>query len=280
MDIKLQGIIDIHIHIGPEAFKQRKYTEYTLAREAQEHGAKALVMKAHIFETATRAKVAQASYPSLRLYGGIALNEQVGGLNASAVRAVADLGGKICWMPTISAHHERKIKGLPGGISVFDERNEQKLSKECEEVLNAIAETNMVLATGHLSIPEQLAVVQEAHNLGIKRILVNHPALFRIGMDLKTQEKLLKFGVYFERNYGGSRLPESTVFEKHFDKNVEAIKALGAESSIMATDLGQPFNKTWSEGFTEYIDYMLDRGISSNEIEVMTRKNPMDLLGI
>lgn len=279
MDEKLQGIIDIHIHIGPEAFKKRRYTEYTLAKEAQEHGAKALIMKAHIFETATRAKVAQPFFPLLQLYGGIALNEQVGGLNASAVRAVADLGGKICWMPTISARHEKRVKGLSGGISVFDE-NSQKLSKKCEEVLAAIAETDMILATGHLSIPEQLAVVQEAHNLGIKRILVNHPALFRIGMDLKTQEKLLNFGVYFERNYGGSRLPESTIFEKHFDKNIEAIKALGAENSIMATDLGQTFNSSWSEGFTEYIDYMLDHGVSNQEIATMTRKNPAVLLGI
>ena len=48
----------------------------------------------------------------------------------------------------------------------------------------------------------------------------------------------------------------------------------------MATDLGQTFNSSWSEGFTEYIDYMLDHGVSNQEITAMTRKNPAVLLGI
>ena len=155
-----------------------------------------------------------------------------------------------------------------------------KLSKACESVLNVIAEKQLVLATGHISIPEQIAVVREAHNLGIKHILINHPTLFRIGMDVRTQESLLKYGVIFERNYGGSRLPESKVFEKHFERNLRDIRYLGAESSIMATDLGQPFNCGWAEGFQEYIDFMYDHGVSEKDIDLMTRKNPAALLGI
>lgn len=274
----LAGVIDIHVHIGPEAFKQRKYTEYTLAEEVQAAGAKALVMKAHVFETATRAQLAQPHFPQLKLFGGIALNQETGGLNASAVKAVANLGGKVVWLPTLFARHELAQKGLPGGISCFEEGSTEKMSKACEDVLEAIAETNMILATGHLSVSEQVAVVKEAYNLGIKHILVNHPALFRIGMDVKTQEKLLKYGVFFERNYGGSRLPESSVFEKHFAKNLADIKALGVESSIMATDLGQPFNCTWSAGFTEYIEYMQEHGLTDTEIDLLTRKNPAKLL--
>ncbi len=276
----LKGVIDIHIHIGPEAYKKRKYNEYTLAQEASDAGARALVMKAHIFETATRAKVAQEKFPNIQLFGGIALNEEVGGLNAAAVRAVADLGGKIVWFPTLAARHEKQQMGKEGGICCFEEGSRDKLSKACESVLNVIAEKQLVLATGHISIPEQIAVVREAHNLGIKHILINHPTLFRIGMDVRTQESLLKYGVIFERNYGGSRLPESKVFEKHFERNLRDIRYLGAESSIMATDLGQPFNCGWAEGFQEYIDFMYDHGVSEKDIDLMTRKNPAALLGI
>ena len=32
----LKGAIDIHIHVGPEAFKVRKFNEYELARDIEE----------------------------------------------------------------------------------------------------------------------------------------------------------------------------------------------------------------------------------------------------
>ena len=102
-----------------------------MAQEASDAGARALVMKAHIFETATRAKVAQEKFPNIQLFGGIALNEEVGGLNAAAVRAVADLGGKIVWFPTLAARHEKQQMGKEGGICCFEEGSRDKLC-ECQ----------------------------------------------------------------------------------------------------------------------------------------------------
>lgn len=272
----LKGVIDIHVHVGPEAFANRKYEGFDLAEEAANAGARAIVLKKHIFETATIASRIRKEHEHLKVFGGIALNEWVGGFNAGAVEAVADLGGKIVWFPTLSARHEHAAKGLDGGIACFNDKGE--ISAGCNEVMEVIADKNMVLATGHLSIPEQAAVVKRAHEIGVRHILVNHPSLYRISMDCETQKSLLKYGVIFERNYGGSRIPESKVFEKHFDKNLRDIRTIGAEHSIMATDLGQPANACWSEGFSEYIQYMLEHGVTEHEIDLMTRTNPAELL--
>ena len=150
-----------------------------------------------------------------------------------------------------------------------------------DQVLKAVADTGMVLATGHIAWQEQLIAVKRAKELGVEKIIVNHPALFRTGMPVDAQKALLEYdGVYLERNYGGSRLPESKVFEKHFEKNLADILATGVERSIMATDLGQPNNPGWSDGFAEYIDYMRTHGLTDAQIKTMIQANPKALLGL
>jgi hypothetical protein len=273
----LKGVIDIHVHTGPEAHKKRKFNEYELAEEAEKYGATGIVIKTHAFETASRAKLVQRSFSNVHIWGGIALNEEVGGLNPFAVEAAADLGGKVVWLPTLSSKHEREAAGKTGGIVCVE--NGRTLPA-LDAVLRIIAEHDMVLATGHLAWEEQMVVVERAKELGVNRILINHPTLFRISMPLEAQRRLLRYGVFFERNYGGSKLPVSREFEKHFDRNLTDIRALGASTSIMATDLGQPGNCGWSDGFAEYIHYMLDHGVSQDEIRQMTRDNPRKLLGV
>ena len=272
----LRGVIDVHVHTGPEAGKKRKFTEYELAEEAVGVGAKGVVIKTHAFETASRAQLVQRSFPELRIWGGIALNREVGGLNARAVAAVADLGGRIVWLPTLDSDHELRGAGKTGGIVCVEDGH---TVPALDEVLRVIAKHDMVLATGHLCWQDQMVVVERAKELGVNRILVNHPTLLRISMPVEEQRKLIRYGVFFERNYGGSRLPVDPVFEKHFDRNLEDIRALGVETSIMATDLGQPNNCSWSDGFAEYIHYMMDHGVTSEEIATMTRDNPARLFG-
>lgn len=273
----LKDVIDIHVHTGPEAYKDRKFDEYELAAEASACGAKGIVIKTHIFETASRAQLVQKKFPKIKIWGGITLNKEAGGLNPDAVRAVAALGGRIVWLPTLDSVNERRGAGLTGGVACTEGGHTLPL---LDEVMEVIAKNDMVLATGHLAWQEQMIVVKRAKELGVNRILVNHPTLYRISMPLDAQRELLSYGVWLERNYGGSRLPESRIFEKHFDRNIADIKALGAESSIMATDLGQPSNAGWSEGFAEYIAYMLEHGITKEEIDLMTKVNPARLLGV
>ena len=46
--------------------------------------------------------------PDVHVYGGLVLNDTVGGLNTAAVRLAVSMGAKEIWMPTRSAENHRR----------------------------------------------------------------------------------------------------------------------------------------------------------------------------
>lgn len=60
----------------------------------------------------------------------------------------------------------------------------------------------------------------------------------------------------------------------------KAIKEVGAQYCIMATDLGQYLNPTPADGMKEFILELQKRGITNEQINWMARKNPARLLGL
>jgi len=57
-------------------------------------------------------------------------------------------------------------------------------------------------------------------------------------------------------------------------------KAIGAEHSIMSTDLGQSYNPPAPEGMRMFIATLLRKGLEAKEIEMMVKTNPAKLLGL
>ncbi len=268
----LKGVIDTHIHTAPDAFRRRKFNDLELADEAERCGARAIVIKSHSLETAARAQLVDSLHRNLRVFGGLALNIWCGGLNPFAVEAALDVGAKVVWLPTLTSRLE-----MDSGIICA----EAGVVKEpLVDILKIMAQTDAVLATGHISFDEQLAVVDKARELGVKKIVVNHPELYRTRLNLRQQERLLEYGVIIERTYGGTQLPRSREFMKHLPMALEAIKALGAGSTIIATDVGQPTNVGWSDAYAEYMEYLEQGGISREEIDLMTKVLPARLLGL
>src|SRR4030067_494350 len=98
----LNGTIDLHIHIGPDD-SPRYYDSIDLAHEASQRGMKAVVIKDHLSSTAAKAVLASKVSPSTLVFGGIALNETVGGLNPRSVVSALRTGAKVVWMPTVDA---------------------------------------------------------------------------------------------------------------------------------------------------------------------------------
>jgi hypothetical protein len=79
----LEGSIDMHIHSAPDIY-MRILNDIELARQAQEMGMRAILVKNHFDGTAARARLAtdETGFP---VFGAITLNHTVGGLNAHAV---------------------------------------------------------------------------------------------------------------------------------------------------------------------------------------------------
>ena len=64
------------------------------------------------------------------------------------------------------------------------------------------------------------------------------------------------------------------------DDFAKAIKEVGAERCFVSTDLGQALNPTPAEGLKDFIDQLSRRGITAEQINWLTRKNPARLLGL
>ena len=121
--------------------------------EAQQHHFSAFVVKDHYCPTMLSAYIAEkyVGDGSCRVFGGIALNNSVGGINLKAVDAAVAIGAKLVWMPTVSAlrhkiMHSSKGVAFPAnkGMSVAEKpimylQEDGSLQPQVLEVLDYLA---------------------------------------------------------------------------------------------------------------------------------------------
>ena len=89
---QLTGVIDFHVHSGPDS-RPRSVSDLEIARIAKRAGMRGLVFKNHFTMTADRAALAMQVVDGIEIFGGVALNRAVGGLNAEAVRQLVAFSG-------------------------------------------------------------------------------------------------------------------------------------------------------------------------------------------
>lgn len=273
---RLKGVIDMHIHSKPD-IRERRSSDIELAEEARRLGLRAIVIKSHVTPTVGRAWIAEQVMPGVQVFGGITLNREVGGLNPYAVSTAVKMGGKIVWLPTIWAANERRRgNGKEDGIQLI---SGSKLVPELEEILKIIADADITLGMGHQSFQEAFVVAERARELGVSRVVINHPEWPTVGITIEEQKKLLSLGVYFERTFARRPLGQ-TAYVSNFPINLEAIREVGYESTIISTDGGQTDAPYWGEAIKRYVDFLFESGLSEKAIDVMTRKNPAKMLGL
>jgi len=262
-DIDLTGVIDLHIHTAPDV-RPRGVTDIEAARQACDAGMRAILIKSHVTCTADRAQIAESvAGEGVRVFGGLVLNEQVGWLNPAAVEAGLALGAGIVWLPTFGGQPRSEI-------TVLD--SDGQLRMVVRQIIALVRDADRVLATGHISFRESLAVVEVAREMGLSKVLITHPEWH--GLDLTSEQlrALAGEGVFFEHCYLNGRHREG------LKRIAEQIQAVGPESTVLTTDLGQVGNPLPAEGMRAYIAALLDLGFSQAEIEQMTKENPTRLL--
>ena len=250
----LTGFIDTHIHTSPDV-KPRLLNDYEAALEAKESGMAAIVIKSHVEPTAGRAYLAHW-VTGLPVVGGVTLNHNVGGLNPDAVESMASMGGKIVWLPTIH-HHEIKLE-----------------ADLLEEILNLVIENNLVLATGHLNPGEIFQVLDHCRSLGLGKVLINHPLTMVVGASTDEMKEMARHA-YLEHCWVAT-MPRHDKLDPMV--MVEAIKEVGAQHCILATDFGQQHNPSPVMGMQMMMASLIKQGISWEDITLMCRDNPENLL--
>lgn len=268
----LKGGYDLHTHTMPSAF-MRSLNDFELIREADSLDMAGVMIKAHYGDTAPRAAVVNLeSRCNAKAYGGLVLNQPVGGLNPYAVENSLKLGGVIIWMPTRDSKHCLEYGDMPGdffsrpGISICDK--EHKLVKEVYDIFDIVKRYGAYLATGHLSPEESVLLCKTGRAEGVNMILT-HPEWKRTVIPGKIQKDLASLGVRIEKNWLNIIEEDISV-----SKMAANIRMVGAEHIYLATDRGQAGAEHPSEGMIRFIELLLWEGFSDKELISMVRTVP------
>jgi predicted TIM-barrel fold metal-dependent hydrolase len=282
----LEGSIDVHIHSSPDIFP-RIMNDIDLALAAKQQGMRAILIKSHVVITADRAEIAsaQADFP---VFGAIALNIPVGGLNLEAVEVALKMGAREVWMPTIHASHyvaqkdhvptlAKAVKADVKGIYLLKE--DGSLKDELFPIFKKIAEYDVALGTGHITLREAKMVIKEAIKSGVKKVIVTHPLATFVNYTYDDMKWCLDNGAMFLEHVFNdvTRQVAYPITQKVI---ADAIRAIGAKYIVMSTDSGQWLNPIPAQSMGIYIKDMLDLGVSDEDIRTMVSTNPARMLGL
>ncbi len=285
----LRDAIDMHAHTGPALFR-RPLDDADLAKAAIEYGMRGFVLKDHDASTTGRAYYVAKMYPEVQPFGAIVLNRSVGGIDPYVAEAAIHYGAKIVWMPSNHAkHHEeyfntpdypqlgRTRKQLPGpGVTVFDE--DGALTEEAIKVIEVVAENDVCLATGHLSLPEIRALLDEATRRGVTRFIVTHANWSLCKLDLEVQKDLVARGATLE--YVSCTCVSPIFWEQKPAELASWIMEFRGEHLVLGSDLGQMSGPPHPEGLRMLLATLLDEGVPYDYLEKMAKVNPAKILGI
>ncbi len=273
----LAGAIDIHVHHLPDD-RPRSIDAIDVAKLANARGMRAIVLKNHYESTAGIAYLVRRLVPGIEVFGGIDLNLTVGGINPAAVEHMTRVTGgwgRIVWMPTFDAENQvRYAKEVRPSVSVS---RGGELLPAVREVIALIAKHGLVLATGHSAPAEVLLLLREGRRQGVRHMVVTHAMNAPVLMDVPQMQEATTLGAFIE--FVGGSLATADA-QARIDRFADAIRKVGPQFCILSSDLGQAGNALPPDGFGAFLVALRARGLTEQEIDLMSKQNPARLLGL
>jgi uncharacterized protein DUF6282 len=290
----LDGAVDLHVHPYPSPFPRRMDASEA-AQRAADAGMRAIVVKSHHHDTAMDVAALREhgiDRSGIQVFGGIALNTQVGGFNPHAVNLCLAMGGRVVWMPTIAspahiAHHADPNLRFPAlavplipeqPLDVWANGEPGELRREVHEILKMIAEADAVLASGHLPPASIIAVFEAARDAGVRRMIVNHPN-FVIEASKDEVRTMVELGAVIEHSLCMYD-EESSFCNWRIDTLVDWIRWVGPEHSSLGSDLGQANNPFPVDSFHKICSRLIEAGMTEREVRSIVADNPARLVGV
>lgn len=285
----LDGAVDLHCHSGPSPFP-RRVTHVEASYDGARINMRALLVKSHHHNSAmdVLAMADQLKDAPTLVYGGVALNSEVGGVNPSAVAVAIKMGGRAVWGPTVSAEQHIRAHshgdGFPTAGSDLEEKVESiwdaagDVSQETNRVTQLVAQAGVMLTSGHLDVESIRALFATAKHNGVTRLLLHHPD-FIIGASPETVEELLGYGAFVEHELSMYH-PEVKAPGWKIPQLVEWIDAVGPERTVIDSDLGQQGNPLPVDGYIYVVQQLLDHGVREKDVRQMICRNTAFLLGL
>ncbi len=259
------GLADLHTHASPSLLPRHGDDTQTVAA-ARELGFSTVVLKSHEGSTVERAAIAGPG-----VYGGIVLNSVTGGANPDAVEVAARLGGRIVWMPTVSARTHKAGASSPElsvhrgfELSPVDVIDDGILRAEWHDVLDVIAAHDLVLASGHLSARETVVLFRQARRRGVNRLMVNHPMMAFLHWNAEAAQVLQELGAHLELGI----LPDLLGGQDHASLLLTA--AYPASLLVFGSDLGHAHHAPPSAAVPPWLHRLQSRVGAATAAAIMT----------
>jgi hypothetical protein len=278
-EVNLKGAIDFRVHSGPDS-DARTADADDVARMGKEMGMRALVLTNHYESTAALAYMVRKDVPGIEVFGGIVLNRPVGGVNLEAVKRMTMLKGgwgRIVFLPDFdSENFRRTLKQTDPTVAVS---KDGQLLPEVLALFDFMAQHHeMVLETGDISPEEALMAVHEAHQRGVKHIIVKNAMGTFTHMTVPQMQQAARDGAYLEFAYNavyGSK-PQLPMSEY-----AGGMRQVGPQYCILSTDFGSPHKPPpplHPQALLEFMQALQKEGFSVADINLMAKTNPARLL--
>lgn len=282
----VEGAWDVHVHAAPSLFP-RWGDGLDLVRASQKAQMAGLVLKYHHGSSVEAAHHLNAQWKSGTVYGGVALNAFVGGLNPFAVDSALALGGKVVWLPTIHAEAHGKACGCLGGFEFQKSKarlnletglsllnDSGSLKEEVKSIVDMVSSAGGVLASGHVSLKEIRAlkdfISQSSKNT---RLLINHVFFYTPALSTKDIEALADPHTWFESVALTSRLKGTTAH------SVAMAMAVTPKAQwIVASDSGQLDNPPSPDMLGQWMGDLVEAGLPREKAFSMVQDQPQRLL--
>ncbi len=293
----LQGTIDIHIHGHPD-FCDRLLDDADVAALAKACGMRAIMLKSHAGPTADRAYIAEKSVGGgIAVFGLICLNPSVGGFNPLAVKLAIKSGVKAVWMPSMWAENHAAYVRRTGagmgyesigmefpdeGLTILDTSG--AIKPDVLHILDMVAEADLMLATGHLSLPEAHMLIDAAHARGITKLVVHtvnyHVMKFPLPdlLDMVARGAVLEFG--FSSLPNGVWDPVDPTRATTVADAAAIMRAAGPANCLVTSDCGQFSTPMPIEAMRLWTEHLKFSRFTQPEIDEMTKHVPARLLGL
>ncbi len=300
----LRGVIDVHVHGAPLggwlAGRPKMFDTCVAASEA---GMKAMVFKDHntmnvncaiIIQDvldcmAQKAGAAGEIFVPIEVYGGVVLNNSVGGMNIKAVKTALDYGRcKEIWLPSLDAAHQLEAMGKGGGIRVTN--GPDQLTEEMVAVLKMIHDYNdnrkgdrCSLSSCHVSNEEKADILRYVKKKKVNvDVMLDHVTQEMTILTPSEAREMIDLGGYLQFAEC-SCVPWPGMqdwiiaFDYSFNLIKELIKEKGPDHLVLISDAGQPGNEP-VPGWRMFLKTLLSQGVSKEDINIMAKEVPHGIL--
>lgn len=288
----LQGAIDSHIHCCPH-INERTVTVFDAVRDAAAAGMRAIGLMDVFANSSGLAALAmrELGHLGVDVFGGIILEPYVGGVSPRVVETALKMGygpGTGARFVSLPCHHTRFVAEAEGRSPAYVQSclaipTSGPLPDALREILDLVAEAEVVFNTGHVTGAEAVRVVEEAEARGVRRILA--PAAY---FNVEEAKAVAALGAYCEFAFfvlsHATQIGQTMIDkEKHrfaavtLEAVAEKIHAIGPDRVVLSSDSGSYVLPPPVEALRELLIMIQSAGFSDDEMRQMVAVNAATL---